>query len=237
MKDYVKRDAELDARASRSSEELAKHRWHWTLDKANPERDSIAEYARQVKRSEATIRKYAVGYQTIITQRNDLTLDEAMELANMGAERQAATEAVAKASKVSIRSVRAGQHRAEVNEVITTARARAERNESRVEDEIVTVAKQRAQSKKAGKAHAEERKSRSSLRFVEVEGDLAGAKKKLADALRHAEDVEFTDDEMTLLRDTIANVRTLLNLIDMRLAGTPDIDWDKELATLTKETQ
>ena len=42
----------------------------------------------------------------------------------------------------------------------------------------------------------------------------------------------FSDDEMELIRDSLARVKAVLQLIDLRMAGTPDIDWDAEAARL-----
>ena len=59
---FVVRDRELESVQQRSIEKLAQHRWHWTLDDSNPDRVSIAEYARRVSRGRATIHRMAYGY-------------------------------------------------------------------------------------------------------------------------------------------------------------------------------
>jgi len=235
MKDYVKKDAELEATATKSTEALAKHRWHWTLDESNLDRVSINQYAKDVNRAWPAIAKMARGYDEWSSNSRVRTLGECIELANMGAERAAATEAVAEATGKSVSTMRAGQNRVEVTAVLDTARERAERKGTTVETAIIEVAEWREKSRRAAKRYDTERKARHSLRFVEIEGHLAGAKRKLTDALRDSDNVDFTDDEMELLRFTISNVKALLELIDLRLAGTPDINWDAELATLTKE--
>jgi hypothetical protein len=128
MKDYAKRDAELDASASSASEELAKHRWHWTLDESNPKRVSLRQYAKDVNRGYATIKTQANGYAAWVEGERSRPLSDEITLANMGEERQAATEAVAKATGKSVNTMRAGQNRKEVTEVLHTARDRAERS-------------------------------------------------------------------------------------------------------------
>jgi len=52
----------LEKSAESASEQLAKHRWHWTLDETNPERVSLRAYARDVGRAESIVRKYANSY-------------------------------------------------------------------------------------------------------------------------------------------------------------------------------
>ena len=153
----------------------------------------------------------------------------------MGVERQAATEAVAKATGKSVSTMKAGQNRAEVTEVLATARDRAECNKTTVEEEVVTVAEQRAKSKKADENLTKKRKERHSLRYVEIEGHLAGAKKKLTEALRDSENVDFSEEEMELLREAIRIIKGLLAFIDVRFGGASGNDWDTELAALTKE--
>ena len=41
--------------------------------------------------------------------------------------------------------------------------------------------------------------------------------------------MDFTDEEMELLRSTVSSINAILTLLDLRMAGTPDIDWDAEL--------
>jgi len=234
MKDYVKKDAELEAKASMTQEALSKHRWHWTLDESNPDRVSLRQYAKDVGRSFPTINAQAKGYETWLGDRSRPISDH-IALANMGVERQAATEAVAKATGKSVSTMKAGQNRAEVTEVLATARDRAERNKTTVEEEVVTVAEQRAKSKKADENLTKKRKERHSLRYVEIEGHLAGAKKKLTEALRDSENVDFSEEEMELLREAIRIIKGLLAFIDVRFGGASGNDWDTELAALTKE--
>ena len=45
-----------------ASEELARHRWHWTLDESNPDRVSFSEYAAGVGRHKSQIQSFARGY-------------------------------------------------------------------------------------------------------------------------------------------------------------------------------
>ena len=66
--DFVARDHELEAAHEKTSEALAKHRWHWTLDESNPERLTIQEYARRVVRGRASIHRMAYGYAAFVPE-------------------------------------------------------------------------------------------------------------------------------------------------------------------------
>lgn len=61
-------DRRLDDNAKRASEDLAKHRWHWTLDESNPDRVSIRAYARAVGRHHRTISVQANGFSAWVAQ-------------------------------------------------------------------------------------------------------------------------------------------------------------------------
>jgi hypothetical protein len=99
----VETDHRLETTAERVTGELAKHRWHWTLDGSNPDRVNVNEYARQVGRDAATIRVMANGYAGFVKDAS-ATLDEHIGKARMSGETAAAATAVAKARGVSPRT-------------------------------------------------------------------------------------------------------------------------------------
>ncbi len=143
---------------------------------------------------------------------------------------------VADATGLSLATLRAGQHRAEINEVLSTAHERAERKGTTVEEEVPVVAKQRAKMREADKKRTATRKAKHGFRYIEIEGHLAAAQRRLSQALSTAQDVAWDDEEIELLTDSLGKIRAVLNLIDMRIAGETDVNWDAELASLTKET-
>ena len=57
---------------------------------------------------------------------------------------------------------------------------------------------------------------------------MAAAKRRLTEALKVAQDVGFDDEEIELMTDSLAQIRAVLNLIDMRIAGKTDVDWDAD---------
>jgi len=74
---------------TRSTEELAKHRWHQTVDPAGPQHPGLT-YARAVGRSDSAINRYAKGYALFIQrgspQGGTLTIQAAIRLSEQSAE-------------------------------------------------------------------------------------------------------------------------------------------------------
>lgn len=90
--------------ANSSTEALAQHRWHWTLDESNPdrlrsdgERGAISEYARRVGRSQSVIYAQAHGY-SLKAINPEMPLTEAIARAATSTERTEVVEAVAAAT-------------------------------------------------------------------------------------------------------------------------------------------
>jgi hypothetical protein len=231
----VETDHNLEKTASRASEELARHRWHWTLDESNPARVSIQAYARAVGRGKTTVQAQVNGYNEWINDpggRAEINLNEATERARMGVEKAAVTEAVAQARGTSFGQTRKTRPD-EVRRVREIARERAEEHGTTVEEEAPKVAQWIAKAEKADHARTEERRQKIGLRFVEMEGYLATMKRAGTAALNLAHQVPWGAEEQELLSHTVSNVKALLALIDTALGGAADIDWDAELNKLT----
>jgi hypothetical protein len=231
----IKEDRSLDAAASRSQEELAKLRWHWTLDESNPKRVGIREYAKAVGRSHTTIRTVAAGYAAWKEASGSVhasrSLNDEIEMAKLGATKQVATEALAKATGKSIGNV-ASTRRSDIDSVIRSAEHRAERQGTTVEEEIPRAAASHAKTQQHEAKAKADRKAKHTLQYIRLEGLITTASIALKKALDEAADVAFNEEEEFLLRDSIAHLQALLTLIDLRVGGTPDIDWDGELAKI-----
>lgn len=230
----VARDRELETAADRSRIALAEHRWHWTLDGANPERVSFREYARAIGRHDTTVRDMVNGFAAWREGCAPLTeFGDYQARAKLRGDTLAATEAVAQAKGVGIEAARR-HHAAEVREVKATAQERAERRGTTVADEMTAVAAGRARARAADANAAAARKAAHSTRYVEAEGRIAVAMRHLRLVLDESEGVEFTADERELIADAIGQLRALLNLLDVRVLGSTDVDWDAELAKLNR---
>ncbi len=139
----IEQDHRLEDSASRSQEALAKHRWHWTLDESNPDRVALRVYARAVGRNQTGIRRYAHGYAAWSAQEFiHGPLGEYILRANLGVEKEAAIEAVAKEGGISFTTAKiSGKHRPLVRAVKDIAREIAEDRGTSAVDEMPAVAK------------------------------------------------------------------------------------------------
>ena len=141
-------------------------------------------------------------------------------------------DAIAQTPKVSVLSQPARTHD-EDQEVRAVATERAERKGTTVEEEVHHVAEQREKIRKSADRIKADHKAAHTFRYMEIEGDLAAAQGRLMHALKTAQDVGWEQEEIELLTDSIGKIRAVLNLIDLRIAGETQVDWDSELTRLT----
>lgn len=232
---------EKDRRLTKSADELAKLRWHWTLDKSNPGKLNFTDYANQVGATRQAVSVMAIGYESFLeSARNHVvagpgvpqTLGDHIQLAKLGEENQMAVKAIAAASGTTITNVAA--HKGDqVASVIGVARERAVANNTTVEHEIAEEAEWRAKAQRVNKAESDKRKQNRTAAFIRMENLIGSAMRKLRVALDEAEGIEFEGDELEVLTDTLGRLRGLIKLLDLRIVGTVDIDWDRELEKIT----
>jgi hypothetical protein len=232
-KNVISADRRLETTAESTRLELAKHRWRWTLDETNPKRVSITEYAKETGRNRATVGQMVNGYAAWRDAGAGTDqFGDYLERAKLSGDKLAATEAVAQATGTSVGTAR--RHKAsDIREVQATATERALRRGTTPAEEMPAVAAERQRASDAARKVEADRKAAHTLRYVEIEGKLATAKRYLADTLRVAEDVAFADDERELVTTALGELRAIINLVDMRIAGNADVDWDAELAKIT----
>jgi len=237
----VETDHRLEGAHDRASEELAQHRWQCILNPDGP-RYPIRQYARAVGRNYATVARYAKGWALYVERQASgpragaaFTLQDAIRQSEMSAENQEFAEAIAEGSGKPVAQVSRGDNRHKMHEIVGHAKERAERRGTNPVDEARNIATHQRQSKEMDERNRKAKAKARSLRFVEIEGDLAAAKRRLLHALRTAEGVGFAEEEMELIRDTISTVQAILQLLDLRMAGTPDVDWDGELQKLSAQ--
>ncbi|HET9667864.1 MAG TPA: hypothetical protein VFP09_13945, partial [Desertimonas sp.] len=206
--------------------------WKYTLDPTGPQYDFVA-YAREVGRDQRTIRGHAHGYELFAERKsNSFTIQDAIVLARQSVEDQAFSEAIAEGSGERLANV-ARSDNSNRRDIVHQARERAGRRGTDPIEEARDIAKSKAKEKVAAARHRNDKAAARGARFISIEGYLAGAKTKLMQALKEAESVGFSEEEMTLLRTTIANIKAILDLLDLRMGGATDIDWDAELTRLT----
>lgn len=261
-KTVVTKDHEL----SKAADDLMKLRWHWTLDESNSKRVTFSEYARQVGKSEAVIRRDAKAWAKWL-EANRPTSDEVVdpdtgktrrkpvkspnaprwegkekakspsdfrELSKISETKQLAAEAIAKASGRKIATVIA-HSRNEIDNVINMATANAERQGTTVESEIEFWAEKLEKRKQTQKKQRDAQKKRHTSQFIKIESELGKAIFSLRQALNESHEVDFSDEERELLKHTLGKVSSLFHLVELRIAGDTEIDWDAELAKLGGE--
>lgn len=234
-----------DKRLSKSADQLMQLRWHWTLNPANEDAVSFAEYARQVGRDEKAIRRDAnawAAYQQNQTDRAvrnghgpSETPGDFRALENLSPTRKKAARAVARASGKKVATV-ARHQRKDVEEVIELANNRAHRKGTSVDQEIDRAAAWQAKAERKAQEAAVNGKTRvrHSARYMVIHRDLDTVNRVLRHTLEAAVDVEFTEQEHASLTESIGKLRDLLKLVGLRLAeGGADIDWDGELRKIT----
>lgn len=234
---------EKDHRLQKATDELAQLRWHWTLDETNPKRVPQREYARQVGVDQKRINVDANAWADHLAAQGEAlhgltpgtphTVSDFRELRKLSSERQEAAKAIAKATGQAVSSVTTHK-KEEIADVVNTARERAIDRGTTVESEIDQAAEWREKARRAARREQDERKAAHTMRYVTIEGQIGVAMQKLRAILNESEGVEFTEEEKELLVDSLAKLRALLNLIDMRIAGNTNVDWDAELHKLVK---
>lgn len=230
--EVIEQDATLEGQASKASESLAQHRWHWTLDESNPDRVSIREYARQVGRNKQAIAAMVNGYARWLPDGSQ-PLGEMIQRAKLGAETEAAVEAVAEARGLTFTTAKQ-HHGDEAKRIRTAAREAVESGKTDdFEGYAKKVAKTIHRGEQAEKQRREDRTQRTSLRYIELDGKIAQARRVLTDGLQIArQDIGWEQDELDLLIGALDALKALTGLIDLALTGALDVDWDGELAKL-----
>lgn len=228
----VKEDRAIEAEATSKTLALMEHRWK----AVRVEGYGIKEYARALgHRQHGTVSKYVRGWEFWQERheggRNVATPLDALDLASMSEIKRDAVEAVAEAKGIS--ASHASRHHAP-----SVARAR----------EIIEAEPDRAAGITKAREHTErvehmrtrrtevEADKRRSLpkAYIEVEYELDKARRALQNAIGWARghDGGFDTECVELMSDSLAKVRSLLELMNMAIIGESGVDWDSELARI-----
>lgn len=226
-------DHRLEQATESASADLAKHRWHWTLDESNEKRVTFTAYGVSVGRDESTIRRYARLHEELTISASSRRFEDVRATAWMGAETEAVTEAIAEARDRSINTVRTTPRlQQEVKQVRSLARQRAEEKGTTVEEEAKQVALNIVKAEDAierGDAAAAELASKSGLGFIQLEAALQVAKRDLVEALHIADRLALKDNEREHIRYLVDRLREVINMVDAKITGGVVVDWDSEL--------
>jgi hypothetical protein len=237
----IKKDDELEAALGEAGNTLMEHRWHWTLDMSNPKRVPVREYARTVGKAYTTIRADVQGWADYLASQSDRARaitpgkagkpEDFRELAKLSTQKQHAAEAIARSTGRSVNA--AARDRDAIKAVVSSAQERAERKGTTVDAEIEESAAFREKARISEEKQRADRKKRRTTQFIKVEGDIGVAMSRLRRVLDESDGIDWDEDEQQLLTDAIAKLKALLNLVELRIIGSVDVDWDGELSKIT----
>jgi hypothetical protein len=229
----VEEDHRLEASAARSTEKLAKLRWHNTLDPEGP-RYGFTAYARAVGRSDTVIATHAKGYEMTRNSEAGLeSLEDAFRLTRLSEEKQEFAKAIAKGSGKPVAAIARGEYSRKLAGDIEHAKMRAEKKGTDPIDEAREAAERHRQWEELKAKEKADAKRMKTVRWMNVENYLYAMRAKAMAALKEAEGVDFTDEHQEFIRDELSKTRAVLDLLDLMVDGNPDIDWDAEMANLT----
>jgi predicted nucleic acid-binding Zn-ribbon protein len=237
--EVVETDHRLETAAEKASDDLAKHRWHWTADEANPERVTFSQYARAVGRDPDTIRNMVVGYVGFLDdQGTGRTVQDHIQLAIVRESDREVIEETAKGLGLAVSTTRA-QHKDDVSRVRDAVADATEQKPDITPDERRAVARRTATN--IAKSRQIERESRQHLRerksalAVMLEGELTKARYGLIGALNYAREIDqatFPGEFLEQIQRSLGDIDALVKLVRSAVGGAADIDWDAELEKL-----
>jgi hypothetical protein len=227
-------DRELEAAADNTTEALARHRWHWTLDESNPDAISITAFAERLGRSQNVVFSHAHGY-SLKAINPDMSLPEAIARASTGAQQTELFEAVAAATGKTFQNVRKNNTPL-ARAVRIAATERAERKGTTISEELAQAAKAVWAAKQADEKEKKARRAGKSSQLLALEGHLSSAQLSLKYALRDTDPDLLDDESREYLHTVIARLRTMLDLVDLKATDRTETDWDAELAKLGEQS-
>ena len=235
---WVERDHAIEAEATSKTLALMEHRWR-AIHEAG---FGIKEFARALGHTQhGTVAKYVHGWELwqswggshSSTPPGRTPLD-ALELARMSEVKRAAVEVVSEAKGISASN--AARHHApavqRARDIIETAPDReAGIVKAREHTERVQHMRERRTEVEAGK------RSNLPRAYIEVEYELDKARRALQNAIGWARGHTggFDPEAVELMQDSLARVRSLLDLMNMAIIGEVEVDWDAELARIQGE--
>jgi hypothetical protein len=223
----IEADRRLESSANETSLALMEHRWHWTLDESNPDKVTISEYARQIGCSFTNIKRYAKGFVIFREQSPSgrrLTADEAKWRATMGAETEAAAEAVATKHARTIGQAMK-EHRPEIKAIREEARERAEEKGTTTVDEVPRSAELFYEVLEQPHGLL----TQTGLGWLQLDGRLSHAGLILQELVEASGEIPLDAEERVHLRAHSDKLKQLLALFDRLISGRSDDGWKKEL--------
>lgn len=232
----IEEDHRLQTEKSRAGEALARHRWHWITDESNPERVTLSAFARAVGVSKQLISVDVNAYLLVVQRQAEtgerIKIGEARRRVMVSAEKEAVTDAIAKARGLKYATV--SQERPhEVREVLQIARERRDRKvekgiDTTVEEEAIDAAKFVASVEHTITRISDEHLAARDFRFIDVHGYLCGALRQLGLASKLAGQLDWPTEERELLEEVASKVKLAIEDVQARIAGARKayVNWD-----------
>jgi len=234
--EVIEQDHALERGVEVKSAELAKLRWHWTLDESNPERVRIVDYAHAVEQNASAISRYANLHKELIKSSGRIeSFNDAYERAQMSTETEAVVDAVAEA-RGNLNTHQVRRNTIEVSAVRAAARELAEEKGTSVAEEAPQVARRRARADAAASKSAENmRELRDhAVGYALLDGLLSKVIQDMRDFLVEADNTQLEDEYRDDIRKRLDHVREMVNTAEAKLLKGAAIDWDSELLKITE---
>lgn len=230
LREAVTNDRRIEQESQSKTLALMEHRF------TSAQKFGLREYARALGRRESTVHAYAAGWGIwqswagVDGVRVDAnTPSDALELAKLSAEKQAAHEVVAAAKGVGIQTVRQ-RYRPDVQRV-----EQAMRDEPDPERKVEKGRRLAELIERTRRNEAERRANRSEFMWwMDLEQELYKMRSAGSAALTIARDVDWDAEHVEMLADSLTKIKALLGLLNLAVVGTADVDWDAELTRLTE---
>lgn len=223
-------DVQLAKTVDRTRERLCRHRWYWTLNPENPNRVPLKTYAISVGRSYSTVRTQANGYARWLADPS-ISLNDHVELANMGAERAEVSKRVAQIYGLSGSTARQ-ELQGVISDLVAQTKEKTEPGKVSFEEALDDVVEFHRKSKESRERRQQTHLERHGIKFVGVDNQVTRAINAIHKALQEAKRSEWSDQERQILTEGITRLRGYLGLLEVALTGSTEVDWDAELAQL-----
>ena len=103
------------------------------------------------------------------------------------------------------------------------------------DDELHDVAAQRQHHRVRSRELKDERQQHLLEECLHMQQCLGYAIGRVREAYQIAVDINFGEQEIEFIKDTLSTLRALVNLLDRRIVGKEDTDFDAELKNLLKD--
>jgi hypothetical protein len=225
----VEKDRRLERQAGQATLALMEHRYLCVKE------FGLRQYAKAIDKNFKTVARYARAWQMwqdegvsgVLTQRSP---NDVLELAGLGQATREAADAVAEAKGIHVGQVRQSYP----HEVRRVREAVADEPPETRPAKAQKVAQQMEKTRRAQEEYRTERRGRMTTTYLDLEREVDKARRALTVALTIARESQMDEECVTLLTDSIVQLKTLLGLIDLAVSGKIDVDWDMEMRKITE---